>query len=137
MRMKKAILISILLFTGCSPVYKKFYDYEPMRKESQRTCAVTCQLVRQSCETNQLQAYQLCQSNSRLEYQNCKSREYWGHNDKGKYECLDNCYCYESYCAEPNRDECEAQYATCYKGCGGKVTETTKCVENCPEPGKQ
>lgn len=102
-----------------------------MKSESQRTCAVTCQVLKMSCATNQQQNYQLCKSNARLDYQSCKSSERWDYNSKGKWECQDNCYCYESYCSEPNQDECEAQYATCYTGCGGRVTETTRCVENC------
>lgn len=130
--MKKLFSILLLvMFVGCSPVYKTFYTYEPMRSANQRSCASNCQLIRQSCEINQQQGYQLCLSNARLEYQNCKSNERWGYNSKGKYECQYNCYCYESSCSEPNLDQCEAQYATCYTGCGGKVTSVTRCIENC------
>lgn len=128
---RRFVAVVFLFFSGCAPVYKKFYAYEPMRSQNQRSCAVTCQVLKQSCETNQLQAYQLCQSNARLEYQTCKSGETWGYNNKGKYECQYNCYCYEPSCSEPDHDQCEGQYASCYTACGGKVTETTRCVENC------
>ncbi len=124
-------ILVIMAMAGCGPVYKKFYDYEPMRTESQRTCAMTCQLVKQSCFSNQQQAHQLCQSNARFDYQSCKNNERWGYNRKGKWECIDNCYCFESSCSEPNRDECEDEYASCFRGCGGRVSETTRCVANC------
>ena len=139
--MKKLIHLSffssifIFAVTGCSPVYKTFYDYEPMKTESQRTCSMSCQMLQQSCSTNQQQNYQLCKSNAQMAYQNCKSNERWGYNSKGKYECQDNCYCYESSCSDPDPSECEAQYASCYRGCGGRVTETTRCVENCEKAG--
>lgn len=130
--MKRCLLLLLAIFVaGCSPVYRKFYTYEPMRTDSQRNCSVTCQVLKQSCSTNQQQAYQLCLANSRLEYQSCKSNEIWGYNKKGNYECQHNCYCYEPSCTDPDPDLCESQYASCYTGCGGKVTETTRCVENC------
>lgn len=127
------ILLIASCFTACGPVYKKFYSYEPMRTESQRTCAVSCQMLKQSCFNNQQQTYQLCLTNAKLEYQSCKSSEMWGYSDKGKWECQYNCYCYEPSCSEPDRDLCEDEYANCYTGCGGKVEQTVRCVENCDQ----
>ena len=130
-----SLSLSLAFFaSGCSPVYKTFYSYEPMKTESQRTCAVSCQALKQSCGMNQQSQYQLCQSNAQLEYQNCKSNERWGYDKKGNWECRDNCYCYQSSCNEPDPDACEADYAKCYSGCGGKVNQSTQCVENCPSP---
>jgi hypothetical protein len=127
-----ALLLSILFASSaCSPVYKKFYTYEPMKSDAKRACSINCQSLKQSCSINQQQSYQLCQTNARLEYQTCKANERWGYNKKGEYECRDNCYCFESSCDEPDPELCEEQYATCYRGCGGNVNETIRCVENC------
>lgn len=130
--MKKPIgFILLLILTGCGPVIRKVHIYEPVKTESQRTCIMSCQMLKQSCTMNQQQTHQLCKANARLEYQSCKSSELWGYNKKGKYECIENCYCYESFCSEPDKEECEDQYASCYRGCGGKVTESMQCVSNC------
>ncbi len=127
------LVISTLVIAACSPVYKNFYSYEPMRTESQRSCAVSCQILKQSCFNSQQQNYQLCLSNSKLEYQSCKSNEVWGYDKKGKWECQYSCYCYEASCSQPDKDLCEDEYANCYTACGGKVQKTTQCVENCEQ----
>lgn len=132
LKISVAVLVAFSA-TACAPVYKTFYSYEPMRTEAQRSCSMTCQMLKQSCFNNQQQTYQLCLSNAKLEYNSCKSSEIWGYSDKGKWECQYNCYCYESSCSEPDRDLCESEYATCYSGCGGKVNQTTRCVENCEQ----
>lgn len=133
--MKKGIVSAVLLacLSGCGPVYQKFYAYHPMRSDSQRNCSLTCQVLKQSCQNSEQQSYQLCLSNARLEYATCKAGETWGYSDKGKYECMYNCYCYEPSCSDPNIVGCEQQYVDCYVGCGGRVTETTRCVSQCKD----
>lgn len=128
--MKKIALMFLAVFAGCAPVYRKFYDYKPMRTDSQRSCSTNCMVLKQSCQNQEQLSYQLCLSNARLEYQTCKAGEIWGWK-KDKYECISNCYCYEPSCDGPNNDSCEEQYANCYVGCGGRVTETTRCVAQC------
>lgn len=122
----------ILLCSSCGPVYQRFYSYQPMRSESQRSCSLTCQVIKQSCQNSENQGYELCTTRAQLEYQSCKAGETWGWNSKkNTYECQYNCYCYTPSCDDPNLGRCEDDYANCYVGCGGKVTETTRCVQNC------
>ena len=134
---KSALVFIFSLFFGCSPVYKNFYSYEPMKTDSKRTCAMGCNVAKQSCTFNMQQSYQLCLTSAKIDYQSCKNSEQWGYNSKGKYECLYNCFCYESSCDKPDLDLCEDQYFQCYTACGGKGTKTTRCVENCEQENAQ
>jgi hypothetical protein len=126
-----ALLVLVFFCASCSPVYKNFYDYETPKSTKSHECIQRCSEVRQDCEYFAQQKYDNCENRAQQEYLVCESGKIYRTKRNGDVECVVNCYCSKSSCPEPDQEACEERYGTCFASCGGKVTVTTRCVENC------
>ena len=133
--MKKQILVvCVLLFTSCVPVYKTNYTFLPPETERGRECVNACQMTLQQCEANEQTAYQGCLSRASYEYTTCEAGKVvvphpllgWS-----APQCVRNCNCYSSYCKPPSGELCNARYAECYRNCGGQVNSEKVCIRYC------
>ena len=132
--MKRMLVILMILFSACGPVYRISHSYTPPGDLAGNTCANQCQLTQQQCEQSRFRNFQSCEHSADMNYNLCQSRKiYLYNNDSGRTECISNCFCSRRTCNRPNTAVCTNRYNTCYLNCGGTVVSTTQCVKNCEE----
>ena len=124
--------VLVILVSACGPTYQTFYDFHPLKNASERNCGGHCLKDKQNCRQMEQLMLRECESRAELQYQLCETRKIYGYDKKGKWECVDNCYCSRDSCSE-NTERCEEDYRNCYVICGGKITATTRCTSNCEE----
>ena len=134
MEMKRYLLLSLLavILFGCSPVYQTNYTYTPPKSSSGHTCILQCENNKLHCEQLEELRYQNCENKAESEYRDCEHDKVYGYDKKGRWSCVEDCYCWRSSC-ERNAERCDAQYRICYQTCGGKVKAHTVCVANCEQ----
>ena len=111
--------IGILIFAGlfagilsaCSPDYRTHYTFTPPTTEKVASCVASCKQKQQLCNDNCINRFSGC-----VDQQDPFTRDTKAVADYS--DCHDAC-------------GCNALYAECYQGCGGKVTWKKECVSYC------
>jgi hypothetical protein len=132
--MRKFFYGALLLLAACGPVYHTDYILTPPASPSGKQCANQCYYVREGCMG-------ACEN---VGY-NCGSGMYgslgYSHWNRGRHGAFSgigygsphhhaaDCRYERDLCAE----RCEMQYRQCFTVCGGQVTPSTVCVQNCPQ----
>ena len=130
-RLLSALLLALLL-SACGPMYETRYTFVPPKGSSGQACILQCENNRMQCEQLAEMRFQNCEDRADREYRDCEHEQVFGYDKKGRWTCVDNCYCWRDSC-ERDTDRCDALYRTCYQTCGGKVKAQTVCVANCDQ----
>ncbi|EKD77159.1 MAG: hypothetical protein ACD_42C00458G0002 [uncultured bacterium] len=125
-----ALICSVLMLSGCGPIYQTHYSYIPPHSRHGRRCINRClsdrSMCRGQCQTNQ----QSCQTNANLiampQYLSYVQQRNAANepvnlsiSDFADYSnCSDHC-------------GCESTYRACFTNCGGSVLANTQCVAFC------
>lgn len=125
------LLSSILLLSGCGPIYKTTYSYYPPRSESGRMCAMQCQqtqmMCNQMCEARRDSCRSQAWSSAQYQYEEYKHERRREHKsiDSDVNDFYDTSQCDNISCG------CSSMYNNCYVTCGGRVVPHTVCVAFC------
>ena len=104
---------------SCSPRYKTSYSFTTPPSAEGRSCINQCETIKVQCKQTAGKKAEREILYEKEDYAEC-IRERRGH-------CADG-----SLWIEPDYSKCESNYRKCFESCGGKVTEITECVSNCP-----
>jgi hypothetical protein len=122
------VALTALLLAACGPIYETQYRYHPPADSEGRACASQCQTSKLQCrDTTELKADNSrlrCEADSRDQYERCLSTS---NSEQSRNSCQRR-----SCSANPDYGICEADYRTCFAGCGGNVDAVQVCTFNCP-----
>lgn len=120
----------VLMLIGCGPQFRTDYTYIPPETESGQRCILKCHSERKKCEHRQRTFIQDCEYQQRKialeKYRNYIEKQRVNGEEIDKNED----YFYDDWACRSNYD-CDVEYRSCYKMCGGRVLEDTYCVKNC------
>lgn len=126
-------LITILLFlSGCGPVYKTEYTYQPPRTDVGKMCATQCMQAKnnsqQLCEMRNQTCEMTAKQNATIQYLEYKESQRAAGKPIKKSEIdFDDSYLCDSSCDGTN------DYNQCYQTCGGVVTSYQVCTAFCKQ----
>lgn len=120
-------LLALLGLAGCGPVYHTDYSFTPPKSQVGVNCTLHCENNRLQCRQVEDVQVQSCELRAERDRDYCEDQIRWRKGRDTKwYECtLDSC--------SANYERCDESYRLCYESCGGKVTATTRCVQNCEQ----
>jgi hypothetical protein len=129
------LLVFLAVLSACAAPAERHFSYMPPETPGGRLCVNQCSQANtychESCDLNsrqcvmkvQTQAMQDYDQYTREQFQAGAPIEFHPHDFErmtpcadGKKECMENC---------------ESQFTSCYKTCGGKVDATTSCQFMC------
>lgn len=123
------IITGLILLSGCGPIYKTEYTYQPPRSQIGKMCASQCTQTKINCQQLCEMRNESCKSNGRqeamiqyLEYK--ESQIAAGKPVKRTPENFNTSYCNESC-------DCTDTYNQCYQTCGGMITPYQVCTAFC------
>lgn len=135
MKIRQCLLMLLLgTLVGCGPIYKDFYTFHPADNQQSDHCIDDCVYQQRRCENDARMVTEQCKYQALMEKRICEAGRQYAYSDKKKrMECVSNCYCSENYCSDPDLTQCEQSRVFCHVACGGKVTQTTRCVSFCDQ----
>jgi hypothetical protein len=133
------VLLSVMLLSGCGPMYETRYHYTPPTSEKGRHCLIRCQQNQNTCKNDCRLRQSQCELNerdkARFKYESYKQdqkdkglevaktlRDFM--NSWGSSSCSFSCGCLSTY-------------NSCYELCGGKVEAEEVCTAFCEEDKPQ
>jgi len=102
---------------GCGPISRTNYSFTPPQTPEGKVCVSQCGGTRLQCKQMENMSYETCQFRA-------KTAHYYNsicHYDKQRIRECYRPYYYEPFCVV-NYSQCEADYRSCYKACGGTIT---------------
>lgn len=126
-------LWSLVVLTGCGPMYKTSYSFIPPTSMEGRMCTMQCNQTKNMCEQMQQMRNETCRSRARDEarwrYEDYV-RERRDRNLPVEKSMRDFESSYGAFsCAD--QGNCENDFRTCFTTCGGQVLAHEQCVAFC------
>ncbi|MDF1795543.1 MAG: hypothetical protein P1U63_03290 [Coxiellaceae bacterium] len=121
--------------TGCGPIYKTSYTYQPPKSNKARRCVVACQRNRLLCEQNAQENYQRCEDRASSAAE--EAYHEYAVNQRRTHQPVDRSvsdFTQDWSCSSGNR--CAAMYRQCYSTCGGTVITHRVCTAFCDKEKK-
>lgn len=133
--MRPHLLIPLLLLAACGPQMRTDYTLTPPASAKGKQCANSCYYVREGCVNTCEYSRHNCPASYGgvgvgVGYVHYRHRSFSGSGigfGSGFYDDDRSCHFNATACTE----NCEIQYRQCFTSCGGTVSTTTSCVENC------
>lgn len=140
-RIRNLCCVTLLILSGCSPVYQSFNAYSPPTSAKGMRCVSSCDSNKANCVGQANAVYGNCKMQQMAFISACKNQlavqkaAYIQANPgpmaDAFYTPVDSCALDAPSCSEPDIGSCEDLYALCYRNCGGIVSTTSRCVRYC------
>ena len=127
------IITALCMITSCSPIYDIQHEYIPPRTNAGAVCANNCIHTKNTCKGACSADYNNCETIRRLEQQT-QYLAYVNLQQAQKLpidKTINSFSGYRSCSMASCEQECNNDYTTCYKNCGGQIIEHRVCVAFC------
>lgn len=124
------VIFSILMLSGCGPMYQTTYNYIPPHSYRGRRCVNRCLSDRSYCRSQCQTNLQSCETNANLiampQYLSYVQEQNASHQpiNESITDFADYSRC-SSHCG------CATTYRECFTNCGGAVIVNRQCVAFC------
>ncbi|MGF1643860.1 MAG: hypothetical protein ACFCUJ_09455 [Thiotrichales bacterium] len=123
-----AMVLSLMAISGCGPVYRTVYSFEPPRDENGLRCARQCEDTLRECVAAEDLRDENCRREQQLadlEHQRCR--------DLARAAGRKDDVCQTRYvsCIGGRHERCDDNYRRCYEHCGGQVHSQQVCSMFC------
>ncbi|MBX3492755.1 MAG: hypothetical protein KF899_07350 [Parvibaculum sp.] len=134
-----AALLLPLVLIACGPVMEQRRDFTPPASEAGMQCVQNCQKQQTTCQRDEQQRKDQCraQADRRADRAYEKARDNYitalklHAADAAKYPMPVEPTRQANYAACNVSSQCEPQYHSCYRSCGGQINEYQVCVAAC------
>ncbi|MBX3490094.1 hypothetical protein [Parvibaculum sp.] len=134
-----AALLLPLVLLACGPVMEQRRDFTPPATEAGMQCVHNCQAQQTTCQRDEKQRSDQCRAKEdrRADRAYEKARDDYitalklHAADSTKYPMPKEPARQANYSACNVSSQCEPQYHSCYRSCGGQINEYQVCVAAC------
>ncbi|WP_339831483.1 hypothetical protein [uncultured Parvibaculum sp.] len=134
-----AILLGFLGLAACGPVMEQRRDFTPPASEAGMQCVLNCQTQQTACQREEQQRRDQCRKREdrRADRAYEKARDDYitalklHAADAARYPMPTEPRRQANYGACDVSSQCEPQYHSCYRSCGGQINEYQVCVAAC------
>jgi hypothetical protein len=131
-----SLAITLVVATGCGPVYETQYRMVPPSDGNGRMCVSQCQQTQTYCRSNCQMVEQACLANERERAHREYEHYVWERRSQGREIKRDPDSFYNAYnCSRSScEDSCASDYRQCFSNCGGAVIPNRVCTAFCEPP---